>query len=165
MIFEIEIIGKKLSVRTNTGKTLINNIVFEPFSKLLEQEEVYIGITASMNQNKKITIDDFSLAEISIMEKGEFKLENDNYSAGETISLFFSIKSTCGELLKIYPNEYTVSNEKNITNLSLIINNVIEDPAKIVYNFDEKTTILKLDISRNKTGTYTALVKFNDNYS
>ena len=165
MIFEIEIIGKKLSVKTNTGKTLINNIVFEPFSKLLEQEEVYIGITSSMNQNKKVTIDDFSLAEISLMEKGEFKLDNANITAGDTISLFFSIKSTCGELLKIYPNEYTISNEKNTTNLNLIINNVIENPDKIVYNFDEKTTILKLDISRNKTGTYTALVKFNDNYS
>ena len=89
MIFEIEIIGKKLSVRTNTGKTLINNVVFEPFSQLFEQEEVYIGFTASMNQNKKINIDDFSLAEISIMEKGELKLENSIYTAGDTISLFF----------------------------------------------------------------------------
>ena len=165
MIFEIEIIGKKLSVKTNTGKTLINNLVFEPFSQLLEQEEVYIGITSTMNQNKKVNIDDFSLAEISIMEKGEIKLDNSIFTAGETISLFFSIKSTCGELLKIYPNEYTMNDKNNNTNLSLIINNVIEDPDKIVYDFNEETTILKLDISRTKTGTYTALIKFNDNYS
>ena len=165
MIISIEIIGKKLSVWTNTGnKGIIEDLDFEPFSQLLEQDEVFIGITASMNQNKKIEINDFSLSEISIMEKGVFEGGKSNYTAGETISLFFSIKSICGKLLKIYPNEYSSSQENN-TNLSLIINNDVEAPAKIVYTFNDTTTILRLDISRIKTGTYTALVKFKDNYS
>ena len=163
MIFEIEIIGKKLSIRTNTGKSLIEGYDFEAFSQLLEQDEVFIGITASMNQNKKITINDFSLSEISVMEKGQFYGGSSNYTAGETISLYFSIKSTCGQLLKIYPKEYSTNNGNN--SLSLIINNNVEDPAKIVYNFNDSTTNLRFDISRTKTGTYTALVKFNDNYS
>ena len=165
MIFEFEIIGKKLSVKTNTGKTLIEQSGFEAFSQLLEQEEVYIGITASMNLNKKITIEDFSLSEISIMEKGELELIKTDYTAGDTISLFFSIKSTCGEYLKIYPNEYSTYNLDNSTDLSLIINNNVEEPSKIVFNFNDTTTKLKLDISRTKSGTYTALVKFRDNYS
>mgnify|MGYP002623312111 FL=1 len=165
MTINIEIIGKKLSVRTNTGsKGIIEDFDFEPFSQLLEQDEVFIGITASMNQNKKITINDFSLSEISIMEKGVFVGGKTNYTAGETISLFFSIKSICGKLLKIYPNEYSSSNENN-TNISLIINNDVEAPAKIVYSFNDTTTTLRFDISRIKTGTYTALVKFKDNYS
>ena len=165
MTINIEIIGKKLSVRTNTGnKGIIEDFDFEPFSQLLEQDEVFIGITASMNQNKKITINDFSLSEISIMEKGDFVGGKSNYTAGETISLFFSIKSICGKFLKIYPNEYSTSNENN-TNLSLIINNDVEAPAKIVYTFNDTTTTLRFDISRIKTGTYTALVKFKDNYS
>ena len=166
MIFEIEIIGKKLLVKTNTqANPLVEENEFDIFSKLLEQDEVFIGITASMNQNKKITIDNFSLAEISVMEKGIFSLENSIYKAGETISLYFSIKSTCGVLLKIYPNEYTPNNENNSTNLSLIINNDVENPSKIIYNFSEVNTNLKLDITRTKTGTYTALIKFNDNLS
>ena len=163
MIFEIDIIGKELSVRTNTGKTLIEQSGFEAFSQLLEQEEVYIGITASMNLNKKISIEDFFLSEISVMEKGELELNKTNYTAGDTISLFFSIKSTCGKYLKIYPNEYSTYNLVN--NLSLIINNNIEEPSKIIFNFSDTTTKLKLDISRNKSGTYTALIKFRDNYS
>ena len=165
MTINIEIIGKKLSIRTNTGnKGIIEDFDFEPFSQLLEQDEVFIGITASMNQNKKITINDFSLSEISIMEKGDFIGGKSNYTAGETISLFFSIKSICGKLLKIYPNEYSSSNE-NDTNVSLIINNDVEAPAKIIYTFNDTTTTLRFDISRIKTGTYTALVKFKDNYS
>ena len=164
MIFEIEIIGKKLSVKTNT-KTLIEVSVFEAFSLLLEQEEVFLGITASMNQNKKVTINDFSLSEISMMEKGELVLSNTIFTAGDTISMTFAIKSTCGKLLKIYPNEYTPSNENNTTNFLLIINNVEEEPSQIVFNFNDTTTQLKLDITRVKSGTYTALVKFNDNYS
>ena len=165
MIFEIEIIGKKLIVKTNTGKILVEVSKFEAFSQLLEQEEVFIGITASMNQNKKVNIDDFSLSEISVMEKGELVLSKSVFSAGETISLLFSIKSTCKELLKIYPNEYTSNNGNNNTNLSLIINNDIEEPSKIVFNFSDSDTNLRLDISRTKSGTYTALIKFNDNYS
>ena len=165
MTINIEIIGKKLSIRTNTGnKGIIEDFDFEPFSQLLEQDEIFIGITASMNQNKKITINDFSLSEISIMEKGDFIGGKSNYTAGETISLFFSIKSICGKLLKIYPNEYSSSNE-NDTNVSLIINNDVEAPAKIIYTFNDTTTTLRFDISRIKTGTYTALVKFKDNYS
>ena len=165
MIFEIEIIGKKLTIKTNTGKTLIEQSGFEAFSQLFEEEEVFIGITASMNLNKKITIEDFSLSEISVMEKGELELNKTVYSAGDTISLFFSIKSTCGEFLKIYPNEYNSYNLDNTTDLSLIINNNVEEPSKIVFNFNDTTTKLQLDISRNKSGTYTALVKFRDNYS
>ena len=162
MIFEIEIIGKKLSIRTNT-KIIKGISEFEAFSKLLEQEEVFLGITASMNQNKKITIDDFSLSEISMMEKGELILNKTLFTAGETIPLNFTIKSTCGELLKIYPNEYNPSNENSTTNLNLIINNEIEEPSKIVFNFTN--TSLQLNITRIKKGTYTALVKFIENYS
>ena len=165
MIFEIELIGKKLSVRTNTGNTLIDKLEFEPFSQILGQEEVFIGITASMNQNKKIAIYDFSLAEISLREKGILKIDKEEFKAGEIISLNFQIKSTCGELLKIYSSEYTKNNEDNTSSISLIINNIEENYSQIVYNFDEETTTLKLDISKNKTGTYTALIKFNDNYS
>ena len=164
MIFEIEIIGKKLSVKAN-AKTLISVSEFEAFSQLLEQEEVFLGITASMNQNKKVTIEDFSLSEISMMEKGELILNNTIFTAGETIPLSFAIKSTCGELLKIYQNEYNPSNENNTTNLVLIINNEVEEPPKIVFDFNDKATKLTLNITRIKSGTYTALVKFNDNYS
>ena len=165
MIFEIELIGKKLSVRTNTGNILIDKLEFDPFSQILGKEEIFIGITASMNQNKKVTINDFSLAQISLREKGILKIDKEEYKVGETISLKFQIKSTCGELLKIYPQEYTKSNIDNSNSISLIINNVEEDPSEIVYNFEEATTTLKLDISKIKTGTYTALIKFNDNYS
>ena len=71
IIFEIEIVGKKLTVRSNReGYQTLLTTDFPQFQELLEQDDVHIGITASMNQNKKITIEDFKVSEVSVNEKG-----------------------------------------------------------------------------------------------
>ena len=133
--------GKSLTVRTNQEgyKTLLSTDLTE-FQELLEQEDVHIGITASMNQNKKVIIEDFKVSEVSVNEKGELEMEtseaNPKVKAGEEVALLYSIKSTCGEKLKIYPDEYSGNA------LKLIINNEEVKPESI--SFDEDNVKLKL---------------------
>ena len=162
IIFEIEIVGKSLTVRTNQEgyKTLLSTDLTE-FQELLEQEDVHIGITASMNQNKKVIIEDFKVSEVSVNEKGELEMEtsetNPKVKAGEEVALLYSIKSTCGEKLKIYPDEYSGNA------LKLIINNEEVKPESI--SFDEDNVQLKLIVTETKENIYTALIEFNGQYS
>ena len=157
IIFEIEIVGKKLTVRSNLEgyKTLLSTD-FPEFQQLLEQEDVHIGITASMNQNKKITIDDFKVSEVSVNEGGNLEIEGSNdipkVKAGEEVTLLYSIESICGEKLKIYSDEYSGNA------LKLIINNQEVKPEAIT--FDEESVQLKIVISETKENIYTALVNF-----
>ena len=157
IIFEIEIVGKTLTVRTNQEgyKTLLKTDLTE-FQELLEQEDVHIGITSSMNQNKKVIIEDFKVSEVSVNEKGELKIETNEaipkVKAGEEVALLYSIKSTCGEKLKIYPDEYSGNA------LKLIINNEEVKPESIT--FDEENVQLKLIVTETKENIYTALIEF-----
>jgi hypothetical protein len=144
IIFEIEIVGKKLTVRSNQEgyKTLLSTD-FTEFQQLLEQDDVHIGITASMNQNKKITIEDFKVSEVSVNEKGNLEIDSNSeipwIKAGEEVTLLYSIKSTCGEKLKIYSDEYSGNS------LKLIINNEEVKPESI--SFDETSVQLKLVVT------------------
>ena len=162
VIFEIEIIGKKLSVRSNReGFTNLVSTDFPEFQQLLEQDDVHIGITASMNQNKKIVIEDFKVSEVSVNEKGNLEIKKNEeipkFKAGEEVALLYSINSICGEKLKIYPNEYSGSS------LKLLINNKEVSPETI--SFDETTLQLRLAITETQENVYTALVSFNGQYS
>jgi len=157
IIFEIEIIGNKLTVRSNRKdyeEILSTNL--PEFQKLLEQEDVHIGITASMNQNKKIRIEDFKVSEVSMNEKGNLEIEGSEtipkVKAGEEVALLYSIKSTCGEKLKIYPDEYSGDD------LKLIINN--EEVKPEAFSFNEETVQLKMVVTETKENIYTALVYF-----
>ena len=157
IIFEIEIVGKKLTVRSNQEgyKTLLSTD-FTEFQQLLEQDDVHIGITASMNQNKKITIEDFKVSEVSVNEKGNLEIDSNSeipwIKAGEEVTLLYSIKSTCGEKLKIYSEEYSGNS------LKLIINNEEVKPESI--SFDETSVQLKLVVTETVGNIYTALVFF-----
>jgi hypothetical protein len=157
IIFEIEIIGKKLKVRSKReGYEDILTTDFVEFQKLLEQEDVHIGITASMNQNKKVIIEDFKVSEISTKEKGDLEIKGSEaipvVKAGEEVTLFYSIKSTCDEKLKIFSNEYSGSD------LKLLINNEEVKPETII--FDEESVQLKMIVTQTKENIYTALVDF-----
>ena len=157
IIFEIEIIGNKLTVRSNREgyKELLSTNLPE-FQKLLEQEDVHIGITASMNQNKKVSIENFKVSEVSMNEKGNLEIQGSDtiptVKAGEEVALLYSIKSTCGEKLKIYSDEYSGDD------LKLIINN--EEVKPEVFSFDEDTVQLKMVVTETIENIYTALVYF-----
>ena len=109
-----------------------------------------------MNQNKKVIIEDFKVSEVSVNEKGELKIETNEaipkVKAGEEVALLYSIKSTCGEKLKIYPDEYSGNA------LKLIINNEEVKPESIT--FDEENVQLKLIVTETKENIYTALIEF-----
>ena len=162
IIFEIEIVGKKLTVRSNREgyKTLLSTNLTE-FQQLLEQNEVHIGITASMNQNKKITIEEFKVSEVSVNEKGKLEIGDmdtiPSIKAGEEVTLSYSIQSTCGEKLKIYSDEYLGDD------LKLIINNEEIKPEAI--SFDEDSVQLKMIVTETKENIYTALVDFQGHAS
>ena len=157
IIFEIEIIGNKLTVRSNREgyKELLSTNLPE-FQKLLEQEDVHIGITASMNQNKKVSIENFKVSEVSMNEKGNLEIQGSDtiptVKAGEEVALLYSIKSTCGEKLKIYSDEYSGDD------LKLIINN--EEVKPEVFSFNEDTVQLKMVVTETIENIYTALVYF-----
>ena len=156
IIFEIEIVGKKLTVRSNQEDKALVSTDFTEFQQLLEQDDVHIGITASMNQNKKITIEDFKVSEVSVNEKGNLEIDSSDsiptIKAGEEVTLLYSIKSTCGEKLKIYSDEYSGNS------LQLIINN--EEIKPEVISFDETSVQLKMVVTETKENIYTALVLF-----
>ena len=157
IIFEIEIVGKKLIVRSNGEETIeLVNANFPEFQQLLEQEDVHIGITATMNQNKKITIQDFRVYEVSVNEKGNLEIDSSNniptIKAGEEVTLLYSIKSTCGEKLKIYSDEFSGNS------LQLIINN--EEIKPEIISFDDSSVQLKMVVTETKENIYTALVIF-----
>ena len=157
IIFEIEIVGKKLTVRSNQeGYKNLLSTDFPEFQQLLEQDDVHIGITASMNQNKKITIENFKVSEVSVNEKGNLEINSSEniprIKAGQEVTLLYSIKSTCGEKLKIYSNEYSGNS------LKLIINN--EEIKPEVISFNETSVQLKMVVTETKENIYTALVLF-----
>ena len=154
IIFEIQIVGKKLIVRSNRDPNPIVQYDFTPFQQLLEQEDVHIGITSSMNKFKTITITDLKVSEVSSKDKGVLELKNSatSYKAGEDITLAYAIQSICGIDLKIYLNQY------NETDFVLKINNIGVKPNSI--NFNDETSKVEIVVTENYKGTYTAVVEF-----
>ena len=53
--YTIEIYGEKLSVYQN-GVSIVSKVNFPHLEKLMEDDEVYMGITASMNLYKAVKI-------------------------------------------------------------------------------------------------------------
>ena len=159
IIFEIQLIGNRIIVKTNVKGVLVDT-TFSAFQKLLEQDEVHVGITASMNRNKKVTINNFKVSEISTKEKGSLTLKSSEttFKAGEDITLLYSIESTCGEKLKIYSDEY-LSND----DFRLKINDQNETYNSISFN-DEKVQ-LEMIVSKKKADIYTAIVEFKQQVS
>ena len=153
IIFEIQLIGNRIVVKSNRDKISLINTTFTEFQQLLEQEGVHIGITSTMNNNKKkIEISDFKISEISIKEKGNLESNLESISAGEDVTLKFSIESICGQKLKIYSNEY------NGNDFILNINNKQEKPKSIAFN--DKLTEVEMVVTENIEDTYTATVVF-----
>ena len=152
IIFEIQLIGNRIIVKSNRDSIALVNTTFNEFQQLLEQEEVHIGITSTMNINKKVTISDFKISEISIKEKGFLESNSQTIKAGDDITLKFSIESTCGQRLKIYPSEF------NGNNFILKINNEQITPKSIIFN--EKSSTVEMNVTENIEDTYTATVLF-----
>ena len=159
IIFEIQIVGKKLIVRSNRNPIPIVQYDFTPFQQLLEQEDVHIGITSSMNKFKTITITDLKVSEVSSKDKGVLELKNSatSYKAGEDITLAYAIQSICGIDLKIYLNQY------NENHFVLKINNLEVKPNSI--NFNDETSKVEIVVTENYKGTYTAVVEFRGQVS
>ena len=154
IIFEIQIVGRKLIVRSNRNPTPIVQYDFTPFQQLLEQEDIHMGITSSMNKYKTVTITDLKVSEVSSKDKGVLELKNSatSYKAGEDIVLAYAIQSICGIDLKIYLNQY------NEDDFILKINNEEVKPNSI--NFNDATSKVEITITENYKGTYTAVVEF-----
>ena len=159
IIFEIQIVGKKLIVRSNRNSNPIVQYDFTPFQQLLEQEGVHIGITSSMNKEKQVTITDFKVSQVSTKDKGILQLKSSTttYKAGEEITLSYSIQSTCGKDLKIYLTD------ENQANFVLKINNEKVKPNSI--SFNDQTSKVEIVITENLQGTYTAVVEFQGHVS
>ena len=151
-IFEIQLIGNRIIFKSNRDKEALIDTTFTEFQQLLEQEEVHIGITSTMNNNKKVKISDFKISEVSAKEKGKLESNLATISAGEDVTLKFSIESVCGEKLKIYSNEY------NGNDFILKINNEQVKPKSIIFN--DKLTAVEMVVSENIEDTYTAMVVF-----
>ena len=64
-VFEISIIGNVLNVKTNNNEYLLKNEDLAEFQQLLKQEEVHFGITAGLNEETKITINNLKIFETS----------------------------------------------------------------------------------------------------
>ena len=64
-IFEISIIGNVLNVKTNNNEYLLKNEDLTEFQQLLKQEKVHFGITAGLNEETKITINNLKIFETS----------------------------------------------------------------------------------------------------
>ena len=157
IIFEIQLIGNRIIVKSNRDKIALVDTTFTEFQKLLEQEGVHIGITSTMNNHKKVTISDFKISEVSVKEKGHLESNVESISAGEEVTLKFSIESTCGEKLKIYSNEY------NGDDFILKINNEQLKPNSI--NFNDQTSAVEMVVTKNIEDTYTATVEFKGHTS
>ena len=159
VIFEIQLIGNRILVKSNRDTNPIVNTTFTAFQQLLEQEGVRVGITSSINNNRRVSISDFKISEISAKEKGSLSLKNSGstFNAGEKVILLYSIKSTCGEKLKIYSNEYL--SDKFI----LKINDQVETPDSITFN---KTTVdIEIAVLKKLDNIYTATVEFKGDIS
>ena len=61
IIFEIQIIGSRIILRSNRDSNSLLDQKIPEFQQLLEQEDIHVGITSSMNQNKKVTINNFKM--------------------------------------------------------------------------------------------------------
>ena len=157
IIFEIQIIGNRIIVKSNRDTTPLIDTTFTQFQQLLEQEGVHIGITSTMNKNKKVTISNFKISEVSEKEKGQLESDLQTINAGEDVTLRFSIESTCGEKLKLYSNEY------NGNDFILNINNKQVKPKSILFN-DTKAEI-EMVVTENIEDTYTATVLFRGHTS
>jgi len=64
-VFEISIIGNVLNVKTNNDEFLLENEDLAEFQELLKQEEVYFGVTAGLNENTKVIINNLKIFETS----------------------------------------------------------------------------------------------------
>ena len=94
IIFEIQLIGNRIIVKSNRNNNKIVDFTFTEFQQLLEQKDVHVGITASMNQYKKVTITDFKISEISTKDKANLAVrDSSTIKAGEEVTLLYSINS------------------------------------------------------------------------
>ena len=158
IIFEIQLIGNRIIVKSNRNNNKIVDYTFTEFQQLLEQKDVHVGITASMNQYKKVTITDFKISEISTKDKANLAVrDSSTIKAGEEVTLLYSINSICGEKLKIYSDEYTSDDFK------IKINNKEIKPNSI--SFNEDNVELEIVVSENYEDTYTAIVEYKDHIS
>ena len=90
IIFEIELIGNRIVVKSNRSNNKIVDATFTGFQQLLEQKDVHVGITASMNQNKKIVVSDFKISEVSTKDKANLEVRDaSSIKAGEDIELLY----------------------------------------------------------------------------
>ena len=157
IIFEIKLIGNRIIVKSNNGDNIVD-YTFTEFQQLLEQEDVHVGITSSMSEQKKIVISDFKISEISTKDKANLALKSSSsIKAGEDIVLLYSINSICNQKLKIYPEEYSSDN------FVLKINNNVVKPKSI--SFNEETVDVEIKITENLADTYTAFVDFRNHIS
>jgi hypothetical protein len=159
IIFEIQIIGSRIILRSNRDSNSLLDQKIPEFQQLLEQEDIHVGITSSMNQNKKVTINNFKISEVSTNEKANLSIKGNqfNLKAGEEITLLYSIQSICGDKLKIYSNEYTSSG------FVLKVNDKIVKPNSIT--FDESSNQVQIIIIENIANIYTARVEFEGHSS
>lgn len=165
--FKIEIYGGKLTFYTE-NTTYVSNAIFPYLDRLMENNEVYIGITSSMSLYKSVIIKDFSVSKIDYNKFYNFELINKiehkeidsdtndsmivQYNAGEDIVFGFTLKSFANNNLKIFKEEFKM--------ISLNNKKQALSPSKIVFN--EETYVLEVYINNfNKSGNQviTALLK------
>ena len=159
IIFEIQIIGSRIILKSNRDTSALVDQKIPEFQKLLEQEDIHVGITSSMNQNKKVTISNFKISEVSTKEKANLSIKGNQLTvkAGEEITLLYSIQSICGNKLKIYSDEYTSSD------FILKVNDQTVKPNSI--SFDESSDQVQIIIIENIENIYTARVEFGGHSS
>ena len=172
IIFEIEIVGKKLTVKSNReGYQTLLTTDFPQFQELLKQEDVHIGITASMNQNKKITIEDFKILEVSENKKGYSEILAKSISPGEidpTKSSFSDVSDvTAGTTFYIsFTGKDSEGNNINYNDLIkefdiqlLDSSDSIVDKEKAKYEYSiivsEDNTALNISLNIKKKDIYT----------
>ena len=157
IIFEIQLIGNRIIAKTNRGTVLVDH-TFTGFQQLLEQTDVHVGITASMKSERKVTISDFKISEISSKDKANLSVKNGGLvKAGEEVVLLYSLNSICGEKLKIYSDEYLSDD------FILKINNEKVVPSSI--SFSEDSVEVEIHVVENELNTYSAVVEFGHHIS
>ena len=136
---EIILKGGKLTVKFEDN-VLVNNVDFKHFDRLMDSNQLFLGITSSMTPYKSIEISDLKIYKIieETLPRVSLLTNSVGISAGDAVMMELCLKSHVGTNLKIFKDSFH--------NFQLKIATI---PVEVIdFNFNEIKYCLDIEVRK-----------------